>query len=177
MQRAKENFVTYGRCVIAGAEFNESFINAFYSETAFYSLPISINLLHNSMVKHLVGSDYSINLSYQIWPNKLHSMLDRLISVAWGVAFLLTFYMSTLLALFLVQPAREFISNFKQLQKMTGVSDFTYWATMFLFDLMEYTCLIFLMMISFVCVDLILGLGLIGFTEFREYFQHFWFIF
>lgn len=177
MQRAKDNLVVYDYRMIAAAELNESYINAFYSETAIYSLPISINLLYNALIKHLLSPDYSISLSSQDLPHELPSNLQIGRKFGSELALLFALDMIAMLALFVIQPSRELITNFKQLQKMTGLSGITYWATMFLSDLMEYGIIVLLLIASLVCMDWILGNRVFGPTEICKFFQHYFFVF
>ncbi|XP_014205590.1 ATP-binding cassette sub-family A member 1-like [Copidosoma floridanum] len=167
----RRDIATYRNHLIAAAEFNStgndtSAANAFYSGYAMFSIPISINLLSNALIKSLAGDEHSISISGQQLPNSLQSTLipDDNVDV-YATVLLFVFFFFPAIALFVIHPLREALTNIKQLQRMTGVSCFTYWGTMFIFDLAVFLIVIFFIVIGFICMDKVIDLRLYELTE------------
>ena len=137
---ANRDNTTYLNNVITAAEFNDTtstvFANAMYSNSAIYSLPISLNILYNTILKSFAGSEYDITVSTQSLP-KVHMTrnAEEEVFLAYGRVFIFIGFIFPMAALFVVHPLREQLTGIKHLQLMTGTSPFTYWFTMFLFDL------------------------------------------
>ncbi|XP_033219462.1 retinal-specific phospholipid-transporting ATPase ABCA4-like isoform X2 [Belonocnema kinseyi] len=140
--------------------------NALFSQKIFYSIPISFNLLSNTIIKALVGEDYQIDLSTQQMPNPYHF---RDVAVTDGKEYFDTIlFMSFLiptLAMYVIHPLRESYSGIKNLQRMTGVTSYLYWGTFFIFDFLFFIISLILMLIGFYCMDVILDLRLFYGTE------------
>ncbi|XP_058807246.1 phospholipid-transporting ATPase ABCA1-like isoform X2 [Phymastichus coffea] len=164
------DIATYRNHLIAAAEFNitgnDTIANAFYSGYATFSIPISINLMSNSILKTLAGEDHSISISGHQLPHSLHSSMnsDKNVDV-YASVLLFVFFFFPAVALFVIHPLRESLSNVKQLQTMTGVSYFTYWGTMFLLDFLVFLIGICFIVIGFICMDCIIDLRLYENTE------------
>lgn len=163
MNFSRDKFSQYNNHLIAASEFNKSSptltVNAFYSDTASYSFPISVNLLMNTLAKAQLGNSYAISVSAQQLPaldDKIFS--DISIVSAYTTAVLITFFFCPAIALFVIHPLRESTSSVKQLQTMSGVSCLTYWGTMFLFDMVVYLIVIALTLGGFGLMDHILNL-------------------
>lgn len=170
----RKDIAMYRNHLIAAAEFNNTSINdttiianAFYSGYATFGIPISINLLSNALIKDLIGDEYSISISGQQLPNSLQNpsnSSDEEIEV-YASVMLFVFFFFPAVALFVVHPLREALTNVKHLQRMTGVSCFTYWGTMFLFDMVVFLFAIFCIIIGFICMDRALDLRFYESTE------------
>ncbi|XP_014230700.1 ATP-binding cassette sub-family A member 1-like [Trichogramma pretiosum] len=166
----------YAYNYIAGATFNRTNNNivtaAFYNPTrAAYSLPISVNLLTNTILKTLVGNEYNIRFAVQEFPRARDESMIILeanmgVVEAYVIALLLVFFLFPLTALFVVHPLRENINNIKQLQRMAGASCLKYWGTMFAFDYVVFIMLSVLLVVGFIIVDCSLGLRIFGGIEF-----------
>ena len=170
----RKDLAAYRNNLIAAASFEvdklqEIKANALYSETIFYSIPISFNLVSNTIIKALVGKDYQIDLSSQMLPPMYQffrfSSNEALNYVR--VILLIVFIFPTF-ALYVIQPIREASYGIKQLQKMTGVSSFLYWGTFFIFDFFVFIILMIFMLIGFYCMDIVLDLRLFYRTEMSE---------
>ncbi|KAJ8686329.1 hypothetical protein QAD02_022123 [Eretmocerus hayati] len=167
---ASDNIFFYDNHMIAAAEFNKTdtkiVANAFYSEKACYSFPISMNMLSNTILKSLLGDEYSIMLSVQKLPS-LNAIvyLDFSSVQAFTTAIIFVFLFFPTTALFVLHPIRESTANVKQLQRMTGVSSFMYWGTIFFFDLLVYLLMALLIVFGFIYMDYILNLKMYGSKE------------
>ncbi|KAJ8686324.1 hypothetical protein QAD02_022118 [Eretmocerus hayati] len=167
----KKDVARYRNHLIAGAEFNNSAdgnnivkANAYYSSYATFGIPISINLLSNALIKSVVGDEYSISIYGQQLPHTLQSTPEDNTDV-FATALLFIFFLFPTVALFVIHPLRESVSNMKHLQRMTGVSCFTYWGTMFVFDLFVLLILVFSIVIGFICMDRAIDLRMYRETE------------
>lgn len=165
----EKNFDSYSYHLIAGSEFshrkNTLRAKALYnSPKATYALPISINLLTNSLIKTLVNADHSISVEAQQFPvdDETNILLRQMggFEAFEGVIVSIIFdcFFYPLVALFVIHPLREASTNVKHLQRMTGASGFGYWGTMFLFDFLVMLTLITLVVVGFVIIDVVLGL-------------------
>ncbi|XP_058807248.1 phospholipid-transporting ATPase ABCA1-like isoform X2 [Phymastichus coffea] len=164
LKYAEKNLPHYENYLIAAAEFNETgSANAFYSDKATFSLPISVNLIWNTILKKLLGDDYSISLSSQELPSMIYLDVTMINGIMTSVVFVFQF--CSVLALFVVHPLRESSKGVKQLQRMTGVSGLAYWTTMFLFDFLTYLLIVFLIIAGFLTMDYFLELRVYGFYE------------
>ena len=170
LELGRTDIATYRNHLIAAAEFNntgnETAANAFFSGYAMFSIPISINLVSNALIKSLAGDDHSISISGHQLPHSLQSTLipDENVDV-YATVMLFVFFFFPAVALFVIHPLRESLSNVKQLQRMTGVSCFTYWGTMFVFDFMVFLVAIFLIVVGFILMDSAIDLRLYEETE------------
>lgn len=155
---------------ISGAEFNLPKITGFYNKKAPYSLPISLNAIHNSILKMIAGVDYKIETSVQPLPTTYIYSFSRLsITSIDVVAFIrvsvFTFFIFLSLAYFALQPGLENRIEFKRLQIMTGLTPFLYWITHFLFDLTILLCSMAVCVSCIYIVDAIIQTHICTFTE------------
>ncbi|XP_058807215.1 retinal-specific phospholipid-transporting ATPase ABCA4-like [Phymastichus coffea] len=169
LNRAKKDINSYDNYILAGAEFinttNGSIANAFYSEKATLSLLISINLVWNTIIRSMLGSEYSITVSAQNLPIENGFSAIYTYVYGFGTAIILALFLYYVVAMFIIHPTREAYTGIKQLQKMTGISGLAYWGTMFLFDMIVFVFLAVITIIGFILVDSSLGLKLYGSHE------------
>ncbi|XP_011879850.1 PREDICTED: retinal-specific ATP-binding cassette transporter-like [Vollenhovia emeryi] len=166
-----ENIVQYRNNFIVSAEFNGTEINTtwangFYSGLAIHSVPLTVNLLSNSLIKTLAGDQYSIVASRQQLPNTLFSSKIQLpeADALSRVLLFCAFFFPTV-ALFVMHPLQETMTKVKQLQRMTGVTSVSYWSTMFAFDFLIFTVCVLLVTLAFYIMDIVLDLRLYYSTE------------
>ncbi|XP_017876215.1 ABC transporter A family member 1-like [Ceratina calcarata] len=171
LDRAREDIARYRNNYVASVEFNVSdtgtlLANALYSGTAIHSVPLTINLLSNALIKSVAGDEYSIRVSSQKLPN---SLMETMLSMpgAESLTRVLIFccFFFPVVALFIIHPFEEKETKMKQLQRMTGVSSFVYWLTMFVFDLVILTLSILIIVTVFYLMDVILDVRLYYKTE------------
>lgn len=169
----------YDYHLIAGAEFisDNDALNStaiYNSIEPIYALPISVNLLTNTLLKTHVSPEYSISLETQQFPQKQDTDFDvNMIIVAepieiFFVPIIFVCFFYPLVALFVIHPLKEALTNVKHLQRMTGASCFGYWGTMFLFDFIVMLIITALVVIGFVVMDAVLGSAMLGSCEICE---------
>ena len=165
LNEAVDSIAEYRNNYIVSAEFNISdevlFVNGFYSGIAIHSIPLTLNLLSNVLIKSMAGDEYSIHLSSQKLPNALSEtmlIMPEVDSLMRTLGFCCFFFKTV--ALFVVHPFQEMESKMKQLQRMTGVSSFSYWLTMFTFDFVVLAISVFIIITGFYIMDVILDVRL-----------------
>lgn len=169
---ASKDLASYRNNLIASASIRMDAqkrvnMNAFYSISASYSIPISINLLTNTLLKAITNDDnYEINVWSQKFPNlyKLNDLANTQDDV-FGRVLLLTAFLYPTIALFVIHPLRESSLGVKQLQRMTGIPSWLYWGTLFLFDFIIFSVSIILILIGFYAIDCIFDIRMFHATE------------
>ncbi|XP_055297532.1 phospholipid-transporting ATPase ABCA3-like isoform X2 [Sitodiplosis mosellana] len=119
---------------------NNSFI-VWFNGQPIHTSPLSLNLLHNAMLRAAIGEDHSIQVSN--WPIPFRPESKALLT-AYGddigsqLATNLSFVMAFASALYIMFYIRERASKAKLLQLISGVDTSTFWMTSFLFDYMTH---------------------------------------
>ena len=157
----------YRNNFIASAEFNTTadviHANGFYSERAVFGIPATINMLSNTLLKTFTEDDtYSISLTAQAFPKLVAEPEVMTID---HLTRLLVIFLAPAVALYVTQPLQENSSGIKRLQSMTGALSLSYWGSMYLFDLVQYTISIVLLIGALVSVDLSMDTQLYHGTE------------
>ncbi|XP_076395704.1 phospholipid-transporting ATPase ABCA3 isoform X2 [Megachile rotundata] len=169
LDHAIQDIAKYRNNYIVSAEFNTSdgavYVNGFYSGLAIHSIPLTVNLISNALIKQIAGEEYSIHISSQQLPNSLSAtMLVPSAEALPRVLVFCSFFFPTV-ALFLIHPFQEMETKIKQLQRMTGVSSFSYWGTMFTFDFIVLTACVLIIILGLYIMDVILDIRLYYSTE------------
>ncbi|XP_076644769.1 phospholipid-transporting ATPase ABCA3 [Halictus rubicundus] len=165
LDQAIKSIATYRNQYIASAEFNTSdgalYANGFFSGIAIHSLPITVNLLSNALIKSIAGEEYSIRIASQKLPSSLSATLLYMPETESLIRVLMfcSFFFPTV-ALFVLHPFQETETKMKQLQRMTGVSSTSYWLTIFTFDLIVYLVTVLIIVFGFYIMDVILDIRL-----------------
>ncbi|OAD58503.1 ATP-binding cassette sub-family A member 3 [Eufriesea mexicana] len=165
LDRAVRDIAEYRNNYIVSAEFNTSgevlYANGFYSGLATHSIPLTVNLLSNTLIKSMVGEEYSIHISSQKFPTDVYTMTlyipehEPLLRV-----FVFCCFFFSTVALFAIHPLQETKTKIKQLQRMTGVTSFSYWLTMFTFDFLVLAVSILIIILGFYFMDIMLDIRL-----------------
>ncbi|XP_076238688.1 ATP-binding cassette sub-family A member 17 isoform X2 [Calliopsis andreniformis] len=160
-----QDIAEYRSSYIASAELNISngilYANGFYSGIAIHSIPLTMNLLSNALIKSVAGDAYSIHISSQQLPNSLSSTvlaMPEMESLTKVLMFCCFFFPT--IALFVIHPFQETETKMKQLQRMTGVTSISYWSTMFTFDFIVLTISVTIIILGFYIMDVILDIRL-----------------
>ncbi|XP_057653241.1 ATP-binding cassette sub-family A member 2-like isoform X1 [Diorhabda carinulata] len=144
LKKSIENIAYYREHMIAGATFNadKTFeLVALYNAIPIHSMPISLNLLTNTLAQFLLGPDYSISLSN--WPlphvNQIKSS-QELSHTKIGILWLILIPIGCLFihGSFIIFPHTEISTKFVKIQYMCGVKPICYWLVNFLADMVLY---------------------------------------
>lgn len=169
----KENMAIYKYDTIISAEFNKSAdgiinANALYSSAATLSIPISVNVVSNTLLKATLGEEYNIEVIYQELPGfsyrvyRYHSVDNAFNFLK---SLLLCIFIFPAISLFIVQPWQENASRMKSLQRLSGISSLTYWTSTFFVDLAIFLCFTLFTLMGLVLFDLIFGGNIYHITE------------
>ncbi|XP_051153055.1 phospholipid-transporting ATPase ABCA1-like [Leptopilina boulardi] len=142
-------------------------INALYSDSVFQSVPISFNLITNTIIKIIAGQDYQIDISIQNLPKILNFHESIMSKEEEDITKVVIFIVTLLpaLALYVIHPLKELSTGIKDLQRMTGVTSYLYWGSFFLFDFLLFLVTIIIILISFYFLDIIMDLRIFYGTE------------
>lgn len=131
---------TNTRYLIGMSYSNHSFV-AWFSNQLFHTAPLSLNVLHNAILRSQFGDDNSIEVSN--WPipfrpeSKIHLSMNGN-DMGSQLAKYISFAMAFTTALYVMFYIRERASKAKLLQFISGVDASTFWVTSFLFDFATY---------------------------------------
>ncbi|XP_067002190.2 phospholipid-transporting ATPase ABCA3 [Anabrus simplex] len=153
LDRGTENLMDYQRKYIAAAQFNISqrTINALYSDFAVHSVPISVNLISNTLLKNATTKESSITVtSYPFKNDETEALEGMFIPFLWRIIPVLHIFW---MGIFMILPMKERVSECKQVQLMTGVNSVTYWFTHYAWDGMLNLLVSTFMILAVVCVD------------------------
>uniref|UniRef100_A0ABD2X139 ABC transporter domain-containing protein n=1 Tax=Trichogramma kaykai TaxID=54128 RepID=A0ABD2X139_9HYME len=131
-----------------------------------FSLPISINLVSNAILKGLINDSYSIKIAgQQLSTYDDFVYTDSTEQNALTVAIMFSFLSFSALTLFVLHPSREQALGLKHMQRMTGVSGFAYWFTIFIFDLFVFMLVVIVLLGSLLILDYTLNFDLYHLSE------------
>lgn len=145
---------------IGDTDNNNLDIDFWYSNEAIHSLPISVNMVYESLIKHFIpqlrnSSDVHITVD-----NKPLGMSEDQITFA---AVIFSYCVTCLLltpitvpflgASFVIFPIHERITKAKLLQLMTGLSPLMFWLCNFVFDLISHLFAVTVIFIVFSLFD------------------------
>lgn len=89
-----KDFMYYRKKLIVAAEFNatdeEPLVNVMYSNFALHGLPISLNLIMNSVLKTYVGDEFSIESANSPLSGLASSKIPRTWDLEVGISWLMT---------------------------------------------------------------------------------------
>ncbi|KAI4504278.1 hypothetical protein M0802_000749 [Mischocyttarus mexicanus] len=167
----KKDIADYHNYVVVSAEFNSTntsniSANGLYSGTMMHSMPLTMNILSNTILRNLFGKKYSIEISKQKLPETFSYSIEMISEMeALSRVLMLCSFLFPTLALFVIHPLRETSTKVKQLQRMTGVTSVSYWLTMFLFDFLICVISALFITVGFCIMDIILNIRLYRDTE------------
>lgn len=135
-----------------------------------HSIPLTVNILSNTIIRNLTDKKYFIEVSRQELPDMFSysNQVNPEMEALSRVLIFCSFYFPTL-ALFVIHPLQETSTKVKQLQRMTGVSSVLYWFTIFSFDFLICTMSACIITLGFYVMDIILDTHLYHVTEIRKY--------
>lgn len=136
---------------------NTSDIIAWFNNQPFHTTALSINLIHNAMVKSTLGADYSIEVSNSPLPFRVESTMSLLMAgsnMGFQLATNIGFSMAFVSSFYLMFYIKERVSKAKLLQFVSGLNISTFWITSFIFDFATY-----------ILTSLILAITLLAFQE------------
>lgn len=158
LELAKTILVRLNSQYLAGMSIeNNTDIIAWFNNQPFHTSALSINLIHNAMVRSTLGADYSIDVTNSPLPFRVESTMSMLMAgnnMGFQLATNISFSMAFVSSFYLMFYIRERVSKAKLLQFVSGLNVSTFWITSFIFDFATY-----------ILTALILVITLIAFQE------------
>lgn len=129
---------------------NDSRIIAWFNDQPFHTSALSLNLLHNAMVKSKLGPEHSIHVINHPLPFQIEASTGLSItlnSIGFELASFLPFVMAFVSSFYVIFYVKERVSKAKLLQHLSGLNVSTFWITSFLFDFATYILSTFIMLL------------------------------
>ncbi|BAO49385.1 putative ATP-binding cassette transporter [Alphaentomopoxvirus acuprea] len=165
------NIVHYIYKLIIAFEFNftNNSINIMYSNKAYHSMPIAINVFSNTLLNYYTNDNYSIYLTH----TPLHSNNKQIEKIQIGEysnlfiwSILLPIGPLILISTSLLLPAIDYVKNIKTLERLCNIKAYQYWLFNYVFDITCYIAsisiiliIIYIMPIHYLDVYTIIQLG------------------
>lgn len=133
---------TNTRYLVGLSTFNDSnSLVAWFNNQLFHTAPLSLNILHNAILRANLDDDYSIEISN--WPIPFTPDSKKLLigngdDMGTQLAVNMTFVMAFISALYVMFYIREKASKAKLLQFISGIDASTFWILSFFFDIVTY---------------------------------------
>lgn len=126
---------------LVGVSTTNGTMIAWFNNKLYHTAPISLNLLHNAILKASLGSDHSINVAN--WPMPFRDESKTLLTmnghdIGSQLASKVSFAMAFIMAIYIMFYIRERASKAKLLQFISGVKPSIFWIASFLFDFATY---------------------------------------
>lgn len=162
LQKGKHDRHDYSYQLFVAAEFHSGptgdvSVVAFYNYEAFHTTAISLNLVDNALLKHYVGSDYSIETTN--YPRQVEglpseagkiSVFTKGILIAMGVVIALP----VAIASFTLYAVSERVIGAKNAHFISGLHVPIYWTAMFVCDNIVYVASACLIVCMFFVYDI-----------------------
>lgn len=145
----EEHFLRLGNLIrvrtntrnLLGLSYENDAFTAWFNGQPFHTSPLSLNLLHNAILRTQIDEEHSIQVSN--WPTPFRPESMPLLTlqgddIGSQLATNLSFVMAFVSALYVMFYIRERTSKAKLLQFISGVHHTTFWVTSFLFDYMTH---------------------------------------
>ncbi|XP_054707778.1 phospholipid-transporting ATPase ABCA3-like [Uloborus diversus] len=137
LKKGEKNIVNYLKNFHVGGSVNKdrTFFIAWYNGEPYHSLPISLSMMNTAILKETSGSG-SITLTNAPLPTSYRSYISNsIISVSGSIAFaIVPIAFAYVAASYVMVPIQERASKAKLLQLMTGLHEWLYWLSMFIWD-------------------------------------------
>lgn len=137
----RQSLVQVNKRHLYGVSIKSSEIVAWYNNKPYHTLPISLNLAHNAILKAVCGQNCSITVSNRPLPYLKESrdvMQKTLSNLSFQLSFNISFAMAFVAAFFAIPYIKERVTKAKLLQFVSGINAFMYWSTAFLWDILTF---------------------------------------
>ncbi|XP_060066248.1 phospholipid-transporting ATPase ABCA3-like [Ylistrum balloti] len=150
---------TFNKRYIVGADFNYNISNAklevtsFFNGEPYHSPAIAVAYTMNAVLQFFTDDQHSIKTSNSPFEETLEAnsraVAGSTLGTGFTVAFVILFGMAFLSTSFIIFLIKERASGAKHLQKVSGVSNFAYWASSFSWDIINYLLPVLCIMVVF----------------------------
>lgn len=146
-EKAVSNFAQVYTWYLAGMSLgNTSEIHAWFSFKKIDPSAVSLNLVHNAMVKAMLGDDHSIKvfdfpLPIRDYTRRDHHRFQNIMGIEpWVIVLSNAFSIAS--AFYIIFYIRERVSKAKLLQISSGLNMWIFWMASFLFDFATYIAMV-----------------------------------
>lgn len=129
---------------------NSSQIIAWFNNQPFHTSTLSMNMVHNAMIRSKLGSKYGIHLANHPLPFRVESAFSLLRStnaMGFQLATNISFAMAFVSSLYVMFYIRERVSKAKLQQYISGLNVSTFWMASFLFDFITFIVSAFILIL------------------------------
>lgn len=134
-----------------GVTISSPNITVWYNNQPYHASPISLSMLHNAILKTVVGRNCSISVANKPLPYKTESrimMLQAGNNLGFQLSFNIGFAMAFVASFYVIVYIKERVTKAKLLQFVSGVNVVMYWITAFLWDFFLFVIIALLMTIT-----------------------------
>lgn len=137
----------------AAATISDGNIIAWLNNQPLHTAPLTVNLLHNAMARHLLGENTQIEVTNYPLPYSTKTVLAQLSMASSSGVILSTnlcFSFCFVTTMYIVMLIKERVSRAKLLQFVSGVRIWTFWLSQFTWDIftLGVTILVTLLVIA-----------------------------
>ncbi|KAM7349571.1 ATP binding cassette subfamily A member 3 isoform 2-T3 [Cochliomyia hominivorax] len=155
---------------LAAASIGKNVITAWLNNQPLHTAPLTVNLVHNAMLKALTNDSYHISVTNYPWPYSLQTRLTQLntgnnlgTQLSTNLCFCFCF-VSAFYILFLIKE-RE--TRSKLLQFVGGVKVWTFWFSQLIWDIVTFALTAIIVIITIACWQ---EKGFSSFEDLARYF-------
>lgn len=135
---------------IVGLQLKNDSVVAWFNNMAYHSVPASLNLYYNAMLKTYCGhcEVQIVNAPMKFTVKSRLEMHNSVRDFGFQLAANVGFAMSFVSAFYVIFYIKERVSRAKLLQLVSGANLWTYWLTGWAFDFVQFLCTTFLLILT-----------------------------
>ncbi|CAG9812339.1 unnamed protein product [Chironomus riparius] len=123
-----------------GVSIHKENVTAWYNNQPYHTLPITLNLIHNAILKASFGNKFGLNVGNKPLPYRNETRAANLAFVHSRVNLqlylIISFALSVSYAIFVIAVVKERIGKSKNMQITVGIHPVTYWLSIFIWDVL-----------------------------------------
>ncbi|GAB0097260.1 ATP-binding cassette sub-family A member 3 [Sergentomyia squamirostris] len=155
LEEAERNIVAFNSRYLVGATIGGSQITAWFNNQPFHTIPLSLDVVYNAILRATCGQQCGITLTNHPIPFTYESRLILLTAgnnMGVQLAINISFAMAFVASFFIMFYIKERVSRAKLLQFVSGVNVYTFWFTSIIWDYFTYlitACLMIATLVAF----------------------------
>lgn len=141
LEKAKTILVQINSKYLAASTIHHKNITAWFNNQAFHTVPLSLNLIHNAILKAFISKDYNIDITNYPLPYTVTTRFQQVKSgqtSGFQLALNLSFCMSFVSSFYILFLIKERMNRAKLLQLVGGLSVQIFWLSAFIWDYITY---------------------------------------
>uniref|UniRef100_A0A1I8Q220 ABC transporter domain-containing protein n=1 Tax=Stomoxys calcitrans TaxID=35570 RepID=A0A1I8Q220_STOCA len=155
---------------LAAASIRSNNITAWLNNQPLHTAPLTVNLVHNAIVKAAMNESYEIEVTNAPLPYSTETVLNQLNTgnnLGTQLSTNLCFCFCFVSAFYILFPIKERESRSKLLQFVSGVNIWIFWITQFLWDMLTFTLTAIIVVCTIACFQ---EEGFSAFGDLARYF-------